>query len=403
MVNGPGLSPSSSTPEYAKYIEVHRVHNSSQEMSWSLIKQFRTLSVPQRELSHHSSSAEPDCWMNFPTDYGLRIRSGAPGLLTIFTGARGIGKTVMLGEAEDIARTHGWLVISETATTGVLGRIGEAMRSAAEELGSGLKGRRVTGIGAAGFSISTQLPPAEQLGWRQLGEQLLQLLDERHTGLVITLDEIHGAKRDELAQMAGFVQHFIRQGLPIALLFAGLPAAVSDLLNEGVATFLRRADRIDLHVAATHEVEDSYLETFATLENPIAPELIRRAAKSTGGYPFLIQLVGYHLWQLAESKQTPLEIADVDQAIAAAHRKNTRVVLAAALATASPKDVAFLRAMSQDDGPSSTADIGKRLGDAKNTIGNYRARLIDAGLIQPAGRGLVEFAIPGLREYASKI
>jgi hypothetical protein len=31
--------------------------------------------------------------------YGLRIGSGAPGLLTIFTGARGIGKTVMLGAA----------------------------------------------------------------------------------------------------------------------------------------------------------------------------------------------------------------------------------------------------------------------------------------------------------------
>ena len=29
--------------------------------------------------------------------YGLRLGSGAPGLLTIFTGARGIGKTVMLG------------------------------------------------------------------------------------------------------------------------------------------------------------------------------------------------------------------------------------------------------------------------------------------------------------------
>ncbi|WP_104200393.1 hypothetical protein [Cryobacterium sp. Y29] len=34
-------------------------------------------------------------------DYGLRLGSGAPGLLTIFTGARGIGKTVMLGAAHD--------------------------------------------------------------------------------------------------------------------------------------------------------------------------------------------------------------------------------------------------------------------------------------------------------------
>ena len=335
--------------------------------------------------------------------YGLQIRSGAPGLLTIFTGARGIGKTVMLGEAEDIARAQGWLVVSETATAGFMGRIGEAMRSAIEELGDGPKGRRITGIGAAGFSITSQLPPEQQLGWRQLGEQLLQLLDEKRTGLVITLDEIHGANRDELAQLAAFVQHFIRQGLPIALLFAGLPAAVSDLLNEGVATFLRRADRIDLHAAAIREVEDSYLQTFESLERPISPKLIRKAAKSTGGYPFLIQLVGYHLWQVAESKETSLSEAGVDLALAAAHRKNTRVVLAAALATASPKDIEFLQAMSEDDGPSNTAEIGRRLGDAKNTIGNYRARLIDAGLIQPAGRGLIDFAIPGLREYIAGI
>ena len=53
--------------------------------------------------------------------YGLSIRSGAPGLLTIFTGARGIGKTVMLGEAEDAARARGWVVVSETATRGFLG------------------------------------------------------------------------------------------------------------------------------------------------------------------------------------------------------------------------------------------------------------------------------------------
>lgn len=43
-------------------------------------------------------------------EYGLRIRSGAPGLLTIFTGARGVGKTVMLGEAEDAARRAGCLL-----------------------------------------------------------------------------------------------------------------------------------------------------------------------------------------------------------------------------------------------------------------------------------------------------
>ena len=40
-------------------------------------------------------------------EYGLQQGSGAPGLLTIITGSRGIGKTVMLSEAEGIARNHG--------------------------------------------------------------------------------------------------------------------------------------------------------------------------------------------------------------------------------------------------------------------------------------------------------
>ena len=59
---------------------------------------------------------------------GCASAAGAPGLLTIFTGARGIGKTVMLGAAHDAAREQGWAVISETATEGFMGRIGESMR-----------------------------------------------------------------------------------------------------------------------------------------------------------------------------------------------------------------------------------------------------------------------------------
>ncbi len=331
--------------------------------------------------------------------YGLQIRSGAPGLLTIFTGARGIGKTVMLGEAEDAARSTSWAVVSETATPGFLGRIGEAMRSLTDELGGGPTGRKITGLSAAGFSITTQLPPAQQLGWRQIGENLLRVLDGNSTGLLITLDEIHGADRNELAQLAAVVQHFIRERLPVALVFAGLPAAVSDLLNEGVATFLRRADRLDLHAAAIDEVEASYLQEFSALPHPVDPPLVRAAAEATAGYPFLIQLVGYHVWQMAESVDRSLTAEDLDIALAAAHRRNNRMVIDAALATTSPKDLEFLRAMAEDDGPSSTADIGQRLGDRKNTVSNYRSRLIDAGLVQPAGRGYVGFAIPGLREH----
>lgn len=333
--------------------------------------------------------------------YGLKIRSGAPGLLTVMTGARGIGKTVMLNEAEDVARTEGWVVVSETATPGFSERLAHAAKEHLEGLTDKPADRRIIGLGLAGVSVTTSLGPEKQVENRYLLEQLLRLLDKNQTGLLITLDEIHAADRDELALVASWVQHYIRESLPIALVFAGLPAAVSDLLNEGVATFMRRADRIDLAAVPIGEVAASYRLTFAPLEVHIGEGIFREAAEVTGGYPFMVQLVGYHLWKMAERLDAggTLPVEDARVAFAEASRRNRRMVVEAALASASGRDLEFLQAMAVDNGPAATSAIAERMGVAKNMVGNYRARLISAGLVQSAGFGLVDFTVPGLREH----
>lgn len=48
---------------------------------------------------------------------------GSAGRATLYTGARGSGKTVMLNAIEDRARERGWLVVSETATAGFIDRM----------------------------------------------------------------------------------------------------------------------------------------------------------------------------------------------------------------------------------------------------------------------------------------
>ena len=53
----------------------------------------------------------------------LEAGPGAPARATIYTGARGTGKTVMLNAAQEEARTRGWLVVAETATPGLLERL----------------------------------------------------------------------------------------------------------------------------------------------------------------------------------------------------------------------------------------------------------------------------------------
>jgi hypothetical protein len=223
-------------------------------------------------------------------EYGLRLGSGAPGLLTIFTGARGIGKTVIIGAAHDIARENGWAVISETATAGFMGRIGESMRHLAEELGTGPVNRRITAIAAAGFRITTQLPPERQVAWRTLGEDLLRLLDERGNGLSSSRWTRSMPPTATNWPMAASVQHFIqdrphRPGLRRATRCRVRPA-------QRRGGHISPPGRQDRSPAAVREVEESFASTFAEAAFRVSPDLVRHAAEATGGYPFLIQLVG---------------------------------------------------------------------------------------------------------------
>jgi Mn-dependent DtxR family transcriptional regulator len=55
--------------------------------------------------------------------------------------------------------------------------------------------------------------------------------------------------------------------------------------------------------------------------------------------------------------------------------------------------------MALQEGPSAAGQIGAILKAKPNVISKYRNRLIAAGLIESAGYGKVDFAIPGLRQY----
>ena len=58
--------------------------------------------------------------------------------------------------------------------------------------------------------------------------------------------------------------------------------------------------------------------------------------------------------------------------------------------------------MAVDDGTTTAADIVQRTGSRPTLVAKYRTRLLAVGLIESAGHGKVDFAIPGLREYLRK-
>ncbi|MGB7980465.1 MAG: AAA family ATPase [Candidatus Nanopelagicales bacterium] len=325
---------------------------------------------------------------------------GAPARLALFTGPRGIGKTVMLTEVADQALRRGWVSLAETATPGMIGRLTHAASTALHDLDPATApARSVTGVSLPGIGggLTMSARPIAATQWRTEVGRLLDVLERHNTGLLITVDEVHRAARDDLRDLASTVQHLVREDRNVALALAGLPSAVSDLLNDDVLTFLRRATPFHLDDVPLDAVRDALHTTITHEGRTITEDALRAATNATGGYPFMIQLVGYHVWRKTTGHHIDLDA--VHAGIPAARKRLGSTVHATALADLSAVDRTYLLAMSHDDGESSTGEIARRLHETPYYASVYRARLIDAGVIEPTRRGYVDFAIPYLREY----
>lgn len=328
---------------------------------------------------------------------------GSAGRATLYTGPRGSGKTVMLNAIEDRATACGWMVISETASPGFVERIArQRLPKLLSNLDPEAVRRRFTGItgplGVGALTWATEEARAGDAGLRNQVELLTDLLAQHETGLLITLDEIHQNQVSELRELATTVQHAFREGRQLAFAGAGLASAISDIMNDEVLTFLRRAERRSLASVGREDVRRAIAEPVEAAGRTIAADALAVMVDGTRGYPFLIQLVGAQTWRLHPA-EPEISMDDARQGVANADRRLGSLIYEPALADASAMDKSFLLAMAKDDGPSKMSDIQRRLNVDVNYASQYRLRLIVAELIEPARHGYVDFALPYLREY----
>lgn len=341
----------------------------------------------------------------------LRAGPGAAARTVLFTGARGIGKTVALNEVEDEARAQGWLVLNDTVSPGLLDRllvehVPEAWRQVSAETtptpADPRPRARVTGVslpGGAGLEVERD-PGTPLTGLRANLAALTEAMAERGAGVLITLDEVHRAGRagDDLATIAATLQHLVRENRQVAFAGAGLPAAVHDVLTDDVVTFLRRAMRFDLGPLTDDETARALREPILAAGRDVEPDALAGAVRASRGYPYLVQVVGQHVWEV-EPASPVITTGHVALAVPRAVRDLGTNVHQVAVNELSDRDRDYLAAMLPDPETSAVADVLDRMGVTHSYASRYRQRLILAGMIEPVGRGTVRFALPYLREY----
>lgn len=179
---------------------------------------------------------------------------------------------------------------------------------------------------------------------------------------------------------------------------AGLPHAIHDLLNDNVLTFLRRAERYSLGLLSPQARHNAFVEAFASSGKTIESEAVEQAAIASQGYPYLIQLLGYHAWRLS-ADGSQVDATTVQEAIQVSRSKLTYLVHEPALSALSDGDMEFLKAMAHDEGESKIADIAGRLGKTVQELSVYRQRLLKAEVIAATGHGKLSFVLPYMQEF----
>ncbi len=328
---------------------------------------------------------------------GIEEGVGAPGRLMRITGPRGSGKTVLLTELGDIAKSYGWTVVDVAATAGLIERVQRALPNSLAQAEVSLEANLGFVTAHAGARQET---PAPDL--RTVLTNVTEQLTAKDRGLLITVDEVQDGNEEEFRELATTIQHLIRERLNIAFVFAGITTGVMDLVNGKALTFLRRAKAEELAAIPTRDVAASFSETFDQAGLTATKYQLSNMAEATQGYAYLIQLVGYGVFAEGRrhaSSSRSLTTIDVERGIDRAYADFSDAVLLPALDELPKRSIEYLLAMTEDDGKSGTGTIATRMGLDAAQLTATRRQLIERQVIEAPSRGLVRFAIPLLREY----
>jgi len=330
---------------------------------------------------------------------GLQEPIGSRNRCWLFLGQRGMGKTALLLELSDRAVKEGYVVARVTAHEGMAQAIIEQFQLNGSTLFKDDK-RKLTGMaaGALGFSFGLTFSDVteRQYGFRSKMSLLCDKLAEKDRGALILIDEVRTSAA--MREVASAYQELVGDGKNIAIAMAGLPHAVSSVLNDKVLTFLNRASRVELGMISTNLIRAYYERAFKGLGINISDELLDRAALATRGFPYLMQLIGYYVIQYTpDGGAVDSSIMDKSERSSMGDMENN--VFKPILNPLSDNDKFFLKTMAKQGESVSTAKLKVALGKWGTALQPYRKRLLEGGVIEAPRRGELIFAVPYLSEY----
>ena len=341
----------------------------------------------------------------------------------IITGLRGVGKTVLLNELVNQANARNWITakaeasastpLRRTLTTELI----KAMRTATGRHPGGSKLSRALAVlksftmklGIDGVTLGAEVTPQHGIADSgRFGEDFAALLEvvgeaslEFGIGTLMSIDELQEASLADL-EAINIAVHALGQAsipLPVFLVGAGLPSLPAQLAEA--ASYAER-----LYVYQTLSVlspDDARTAlTAPCLERGVtwSDDALGAAQDLTHGYPYFVQAIGKHVWDLAPGPTIQLD--DVRAGSILARDEIDAGLYRSRWERATSAQRKLLKGMAElgGDNPVEIGELAVRIGRRRpSNLSVARQELIKKGLVYSPERGLIAFTVPGMADF----
>lgn len=350
-----------------------------------------------------------------------RVRAKRPEKSLLLTGLRGVGKTVLLNEVEQLARKDAYRTIFVEAHEGksLAVLLAPHLRRLLFELdriaGAGNKARRGLAvlksfIGAIrikvgeidiGVDIDPEPGTADsgdlEVDLPSLFIAVAEAAEERGSAVAILIDEIQYLDSSELSALIMAMHKMQQRQLPLVLIGAGLPI-LPGLAGDSKSYAERLFSFPDVGPLPEPDACRALQEPVQALDVSFDPDTLQEIFRLTRGYPYFLQEWGYQAWNHALT--SPISMAVIRDTSATVITRLDANFFRVRFDRLTPREKKYLRAMAElGTGPHRTGDVADMLGVKINTLGPVRAHLIKKGMVYSPSHGDMAFTVPLFDEF----
>ncbi|HVY86002.1 MAG TPA: ATP-binding protein [Caulobacterales bacterium] len=349
-----------------------------------------------------------------------RMRAGRPAKSFVMLGLRGVGKTVLLNEFEQIAESlqcHTAMLETDPEKPlaaqlapqlhRILLRL-DRVKKAGADLHAAFGALRAFAsafrvqLGDMELGLATQTATGDlTIDLTDLFLAIGQAAEKRDAAVVLLIDEIQYLSKTDLSALIMALHKISQRQLPILLFGGGLPQ-LAKLAGDAKSYAERLFDYPPIGPLDDASARQALQAPAQREDVAYNQDALDYVVAQTGGYPFFLQVWGSHCWEAAPA--SPITLAHAQDANARAIAAMDESIFKVRLARLTDREKAYARAMAElGPAPANSTAIATLMGLSATQSAPIRDHLIKKGMAYSPERGLVGFTVPKFDEFMRRV